>query len=117
LSLQEQRHAATLGAAKDLVESAAKGVLAYVGSTPGKTDSLGPLYRAALEAVRPEDEPPPDSWSVARGLVAVVAGLAQLRNTAGSGHGRAEPSLAKAQDADLAAASATAAVRYLLAPH
>ena len=95
-ALDEDRPAAAIGAAKDLVEAACKSVLAAAGVTPGTRSSLPSLYGDALR------ELPHDRVDLGRSLSATVQRLAELRNRVGAGHGHADPIEVSAAEARLA---------------
>jgi hypothetical protein len=86
---------ATVGAAKDLVESAAKVVIDSLGGTYGSTTDLNQLASKALDAValHPRGmQDRPALRRVSQAFVSAVTGVTELRNTDGTGHGRARSS-------------------------
>jgi hypothetical protein len=110
--------AAAVGAAKDLVEAACKVVLTASGSTPRRRANLPELFKQAAAASPAVQGAAPDvagARTMIRSLLAAVHGLAEMRNTAGAGHGRDEPSAADDQHARLAAGIAVALAEWLLA--
>lgn len=113
-ALEEQRAPEAIGAAKELVESACRAVLADQGTPAAPTVGLAALVRLALVDDAASDEIDDLRISLARRLAGVADALSVLRNTAGSGHGRAAPSAATAVDADLAAGVATILTRQVL---
>lgn len=114
-ALIDERWPEAVSAAKNLVESAAKAVLAARGETPAKGAKLSPLYREALSGEAGGGQAEPSrGWSLARGLVGVVQGLAEMRNAVGAGHGHATPRAAEQAEAELAAGLAVVLVRHLV---
>lgn len=110
-ALTEGHRVAAIGSAKELVESTCRVILTDRGMPPSSNEGLPVLVKRAMPEHRP-----PSRWAMdlARRLAGVADALAGLRNEAGSGHGRAQPSPATAADAQLAAGTAATLVRYLL---
>ena len=111
-ALDDHRHGAAVGAAKDLAESACKVVLAHAGATPSPGSSLPALFKHA-HAVAASPAAGPDS-DLGRSLAATVQRLAELRNRAGAGHGRDAPGDLDAAHARLAATAAGAVADFIL---
>jgi hypothetical protein len=112
-ALLDGRWAAAVGAAKDLVESAAHSVLAARGEPADTNTKLMQLVRAAFDAA--DDRAP--GWSLARASVSLAQGLTELRNDEGAGHGRATAPEVGAAEAEFAAVTATALARLLVRRH
>jgi Abortive infection C-terminus len=110
--LDGEHHAATVGAAKDLVEAACKVLIAHAGQAVPGDSSLPTLFKSA-HALRPVGSNA-SSGDLARSLAATVQRLAELRNAAGSGHGRASAPELTAADARLAASASAAVAAYLI---
>ena len=107
-ALDDGRAEAAIGAAKDLVKAACRVVLAAAGATTPTGASLPRLFTAAARVIGASDD------DLGRSLTATVQRLAELRNTAGAGHGRAlAPDLGLAH-ARLAASAGTAVATFLL---
>jgi hypothetical protein len=114
-ALDREFPAPTIGAAKNLVEAAAKVALERAGRPVNDHADLVPLIKQALEAVGPPVAAGPrGTRSLVRSLAAVVQTLGEIRNEAGDGHGKSTPSTATVHDAHLAAAAAAAIARWLL---
>lgn len=109
-ALDGGHHAAAVGAAKDLVEAAAKVCLERGGTGAPSNTALPALFKEALRA-SPAADP---ASELGRSLAATVQRLAELRNAAGSGHGRASQPAVSARDARLAASAACALAIFLL---
>lgn len=107
-ALDDGRAEAAIGAAKDLVEAACKVVLAAGGATMPTGTSLPRLFTAASRVLGASD------GDLGRSLTATVQRVAELRNTAGSGHGRAAAPDVSLAHARLAASAATAVSLFLL---
>jgi len=99
--------ATAIGAAKELVEAAAKVVLSHLGHS-STAKSLPSLVRDALRATDTPDE-------LATSLTATTQRLGELRNVAGSGHGRDSERPVWLGLPHLAAASGAGVASYLLA--
>ena len=123
--LEDGDAAATIGTAKDLIESTAKVILIAEGQSTKGAD-LPQLIKRAHEIVNlhaktvmhndPEIEVA--VRKIRGGLQMVALGVVELRNAAGTGHGRgrASPS-GLADDARLAAEAAAAWIRAILAAY
>lgn len=107
-ALDDERAASAIGAAKDLVESACKVVLAHSGLTASNSESLPRLFTAARRSLDVLD------GDLGRSLSATVQALAELRNAAGSGHGRDHAPEVTSAQARLAAGTAAALTDFLL---
>lgn len=107
----DDRPAVVIGAAKDLVESAAKVALDRQGAPIPDRPSLTNLVTLALRA-SPENRDV--ALPLARSLTASVQALAEWRNRMGAGHGRAETDDLTQAEAHLAADVALALAVYLL---
>ena len=103
---------AAIGAAKDLIESACRITLDRAGATAPSGTPLPSLFKLAVESAAQANAV--SAMDLGRGLTAVVQRIAELRNAAGSGHGRASAPDIELRDARLAAASSTAVASYLL---
>lgn len=109
-ALDAEQYAVAVGAAKDLVEAACKITIELAGGPAPNKASLPSLFKdaarvSALETV--------DSH-LGRSLTAVVQRLADLRNTAGAGHGHAAQPHVTASEGRLAATAAIGIVIFLL---
>lgn len=87
--------ALAIGTAKELVETTCKTILQDAGKTPASTLGLGDLVKAAMAELKlvPDDIDDRAKGADAikktlRSLTATVAGLGEIRNVYGSGHGR-----------------------------
>lgn len=97
-AIESDDPAQAIGSAKELIESTAKVVLHEVGRTP---EDAWDLPKLALEAqlalmVHPTSASPgPDGSDAVKrilgGVTTVAAGVAELRNKAGTGHGPGRP--------------------------
>jgi hypothetical protein len=109
-ALDAGRHGDAIGAAKDLVEAACKISLEQVGVPITASQSLPTLFKQACDATN-------DGGSVGedlgRSLTSTVQRLAELRNAAGAGHGRASVPTRSARDAYLATSAACGVVAFL----
>jgi hypothetical protein len=110
-ALDQERWVDAAGAAKELVEASSKVVLARAGQSVGRSESVQTLFQRAREASGPAARADTD---LARSLVTTVQRVAELRNTAGAGHGHAEAPSIPPRDARMAAAAAVAVSRHLL---
>jgi len=118
--------AATIGTAKDLIESTAKVVLTAEGRPIAKTEGLSSLIKRTHEVVNlhaataTHTDPKVEEAvrKIRGGLQSVALGVVDLRNAAGTGHGHmsASPS-GLADDARLAAEAAAAWIRSILAAY
>jgi hypothetical protein len=114
-ALDNERHVAAVGAAKDLAEAACKVVVDRAGAKPAS--SLPALFKQALDAAGRDDVATNAGKSLAatvQRLAATVQRLAELRNAVGSGHGRAEQPMVTARDARLAANAACGVALFVL---
>jgi hypothetical protein len=103
-------HAPTaIGAAKDLVEAACKVSLQRRQQEVPSSMSLTDLYKRTLPEMAD-----PSAVALGRSLTATVQRLAEFRNAAGSGHGRASAPEVGATDARLAASASMAIAEYVL---
>jgi abortive infection Abi-like protein len=109
-TLDNERYPAAIGAAKELVEAACKIVIERAGQSASKGASLPTLYKQA-QAVRQATAP---GGQVGNSLVSTVQRLAELRNAAGAGHGRASSPEVAACDGRIAASAGVAVVEFLL---
>jgi len=109
-ALDNERHVAAVGAAKDLAEAACRVVVDCAGAKPAS--SLPALFKQALDAAGRDDA----ATNVGKSLAATVQRLAELRNAVGSGHGRAEQPTVTARDARLAANAACGVALFVLDP-
>jgi hypothetical protein len=113
LALDEERHAAAVGAAKDLVEAACKMTLDCRGlASREQRPSLPTLFKEAHRATESDDTE--KGAAIGPSLAATVDRLAQLRNAAGAGHGRASSPALTARHARLAASAAIGIAMFLL---
>lgn len=111
-ALDRQDDNAAIGAAKDLIESACLVTLEHAARNAPSAASLPSLFKLASESTTQADVSATD---LGRGLAATVQRVAELRNAAGSGHGRASAPDVAHRDARLAATASTAVASYLLA--
>lgn len=111
-ALDGVRPGAAIGAAKDLVEAACKVTIERSDQAAPRGDSLPVLFKQARAIISAEDK---SGDELGRSLAATVQRLAELRNTAGAGHGHASlPNLSE-REALLAASAATGIASFLLA--
>jgi hypothetical protein len=110
-----------VGSAKELVETASKGVLRAYGEDPDKEDSLQKLVGAARNRLGLSTDAIPDSAKgaaaikqVLSGLAQIVGGTAELRNLYGTGHGRTRVGGLTARHARLVVGAASTLSRFLL---
>lgn len=111
VSLDDGRHVAAIGAAKDLAEAACKIAIERHGSPAPRNTSLPTLFKLAT-ATPPTDEPA--DGAIGKSLAATVQRLAELRNSTGAGHGHASSSVISARHARLAASAASAVADFVL---
>ena len=109
-ALDNERHVAAVGAAKDLAEAACKVIVDRGGEKPAS--SLPALFKQTLDVAGRDDA----AGDVGKSLAATVQRLAELRNAAGSGHGRAHQPAVTARDARLAGTSACGIALFVLDP-
>lgn len=113
-ALDGEQHSGVLGSAKDLVEAACRVTLARSGNAMQvPRPSLPTLCKAAHRATAPDEDVDVGAM-LGPSLAATVDKLAQLRNSAGSGHGRAEAPTLTARQARLAASAAIGVAGFLL---
>jgi hypothetical protein len=103
---------ATIGAAKDLVETACKLSLEHAGTEIPARASLPGLFKLAQSALAGDAKTA--SNDLARSVTAAVQRLAELRNAAGTGHGRALVTDVAERDARLAASCGVAISEFVL---
>lgn len=85
---------ATIGSAKELIETVAKAVIDALGGSYGSNIPMGKLAKQAIAAVSARPialQGRPSLRKLAGSLVAAAQAVAELRNTDGTGHGRATP--------------------------
>jgi len=111
-ALDREDDNAAIGAAKDLIESACRVTLDHLARDAPSATSLPSLFKLAAESTAQADV---SAIDVGRGLAATVQRIAELRNAAGAGHGRASAPDVAHRDARLAATASTAVASYLLA--
>jgi hypothetical protein len=109
-ALDSEQHVAAVGAAKDLAEAACKVVVDRAVAKPAS--SLPALFTQALAATGRDDA----AEQVGKSLAATVQRLAEFRNVAGSGHGRADQPTVTARDARLAGTAACGIALFVLDP-
>ena len=123
-SIETDPHVA-IGTAKEMVETICKTVLGDLGITPDSLWDLGRLVRETSSrlALTPESISPnaPAADTIKRllgNLAQVTAGLAELRNSYGTGHGRALGTTGlNARHARLAVGSASTLAFFLYETH
>jgi hypothetical protein len=108
-TLDGEQGSAAIGAAKELVEAACKITIERAGQTPAKGASLPALFKQAHAGMADAPGSP-----VGNGLAATVQRLAELRNSVGTGHGRASSSAVPSRDARIAASAGMAVAEFLL---
>jgi hypothetical protein len=109
-ALDTDRDGEAIGAAKDLVEAACKICIERAGQSVSANYSLPTLFKQACGAVGDDASVGDD---LGRSLTATVQRLAELRNAAGAGHGRASVPDRSAREAYLAASAACGVVAFL----
>jgi hypothetical protein len=109
-ALDANRHGDAIGAAKDLVEAACKISIERAGVPVSGNQSLPALFKQACSANRDDGSVGED---LGRSLTTTVLRLAELRNAAGAGHGRASVPDRSAREAHLAASAACGVVAFL----
>lgn len=110
VALDNERWPAAIGAAKDLTEAACKIAIEHAGETAPASDALSGLFKRARVALGIDASDP----DLGHRLAAVVDQLAQVRNVAGAGHGRADQRQVTAREARLAATAACGVALFLL---
>ncbi len=86
VALDNERWPAAIGAAKDLAEASCRLSIEHGGGTVPASDSLPGLFKKARAAAGADAA----EADLGHRLAAVVDQLAQVRNVAGAGHGRAD---------------------------
>ncbi len=109
-ALDREQGPAAIGAAKELIEAACKITIERAGQTPSSGASLPTLFKQAHAATGADAPGSP----LGNSLASTVQRLAELRNTVGTGHGRASSSDVPARDARIAASAAVAVSEFLL---
>ncbi|HET8861633.1 MAG TPA: abortive infection family protein [Solirubrobacterales bacterium] len=110
-ALDGGRGPAAVGASKDLIEASCKVVIARGGMEVEEKAALPRLFKLAHGCVAGTDEVAGD---LGRSLAATVQRVAELRNSAGAGHGHAAPPQVGTREARLAAVAASGLSAYLL---
>jgi hypothetical protein len=100
-----------IGAAKDLLEASCKLVVERADVDVGGNPSLPTLFKLAHRAIAGDDLATGD---LGRSLASTAQRLAELRNAAGAGHGRASAPAVGIREARLAASASTGLSVYLL---
>lgn len=113
-ALDADRPGDAIGAAKDLVEAASKISIERSGGAVSGNQSLTALFKQARKATGDERSAGED---LGRSLATTVQRLAELRNSAGAGHGRASVPDRSAREAYLAASAASGVAAFLLGGH
>jgi hypothetical protein len=111
-ALDDGHAAAVIGAAKDLVEAACKVGLERAGQEVPHDASLPTLFKLTHAATDPYADI--SGRDLGRSLASAVQRLAELRNAAGTGHGRASVPDVAARDSRLAASSSMAISEFVL---
>lgn len=109
-ALDADRHGEAISAAKNLVEAACKVSIERAGLSASGSQSLPALFKQACSATGDERSVGED---LGRSLATTVQRLAELRNAAGAGHGRASVPERSAREAHLAASAACGVVAFL----
>jgi hypothetical protein len=107
-----------VGGSKELVETVAKAVINALGDTYGSNIDMPKLAHQTVAALELHPAGLQDRASLrklSQALISMVGALAELRNTDGTGHGRAAPSNLDRSHAVLAKDAATSWCRWLLA--
>lgn len=115
----------TIGTAKELVETCCKTILTDLGEPIDNTWDLAQLVKATTKQLRLTPDDIPDSAKSSRtikrllsNLASVTQGLAELRNSYGTGHGRnASAKGLSSRHAKLAAGAATTLAVFLFETH
>ena len=122
--LEDGDTAATIGTAKDLIESTAKVILVAEGYRLEGEDLPYLIKRAheivnlhAKSATHRDPKVEAALKKIRGGLQSVALGVMELRNEAGTGHGHATISPSGLDDARLAAEAAAAWIRSILAAY
>lgn len=110
-----------IGVAKELIESTCKLVLGELGQPCDSKWKVGRLTKEAQKCLGLHPEVLAGDVANVEGvrtvlgsLSGVAIGLGQLRNSAGTGHGRERPSSLKSRHAHLAVGAAATYCRFLL---
>jgi hypothetical protein len=106
-----------IGTTKELVETVAKVVISALGGTYGSNTPMPKLARETVAAL--EMDPGtlgdrPALRQLGSALTSAVSAMANLRNSDGTGHGRAHPSNLDGSHATFAREAATAWCRWIL---
>lgn len=111
---------ATIGSCKELVESVLKQILDSRGVAYPVRDDLPGLFKAVSrsldfrsDVVGGDAEASEAVVALLRGLAATVQSLAELRNSAGTGHGRSTEAAVEKHHARLALNAAVAVTEFL----
>lgn len=119
-AIRDGDDAQLLGSTKELLESTAKVVLDETGKeTPSKFPSL---LTAAFEALQIHPKATPSTGTpledpvrkIVGGALQIVLGIDELRNTHGTGHGRAAPVVLSRRHARLAAGAGVTVTTFML---
>jgi hypothetical protein len=106
-----------VGASKELAETVAKAALDALGGTYGSDVDMPKLAKMVLTELGTHPagfQGRTPLQRLSQGLVSVVHGLAELRNTDGTGHGRAVPSNLEIGHAEFARDAAVLWCRWVL---
>lgn len=108
---------ATIGGAKELIETVSKSVLDALGVAYGSSPSAEGLARQTLQALDldPATQAHRPRQRLGSSLIAVAQAMGEIRNTDGTGHGRARRSDLHTVDALLARDAAEAWSSWVLA--
>jgi hypothetical protein len=110
-------------AAREMIESTCKLILADYGQSPPKNANLGQLYKQTAQvlaldpaAVEGDEEASKAARQVLQGLVSVAAGMGELRTRIGRGHGHghAHTSPARQRHAELTTSCAATLTLFML---
>lgn len=107
-----------VGTSKELVETVAKAAINALGGTYGSNAEMPTLVHETLTALNLHPaglSDRPSLRKLATALASTVNALAELRNTDGTGHGRAIPSNLDPSHATLAREAAVSSCRWILA--
>ncbi len=110
-ALDAEHGSAAIGAAKDLLEASCKVVVGRAGIDIGGSPSLPTLFKSAHRSTAGDDL---SAGDLGRSLASTAQRLAELRNAAGAGHGRASSPAVGIREARLAASASTGLSAYLL---
>ena len=109
-ALDNKNYAGAVGAAKDLAKAACKLTIEKGGGNVPRGAGLPAIFKEALHVSGMDNA----GGDVGRSLAATIHRLAELRNTVGSGHGRALQPAVGAREARLAASAACAVALFVL---